>query len=31
MARQIRPEWLQIRKEPKAGTPASVPSSAPAP
>lgn len=33
MARQIRPEWLQIRKEAKAGTPASPPApvSAPAP
>ena len=32
MARQIRPEWLQIRKEPKAGTPASAaPASTPAP
>lgn len=31
MARQIRPEWLQIRKESKAGAPASAAPSAPAP
>lgn len=31
MARQVRPEWLQIRKEATAGTPATPPASAPAP
>jgi BirA family biotin operon repressor/biotin-[acetyl-CoA-carboxylase] ligase len=31
MSRQIHPEWLQIRKEAKAGTPMPTPASAPAP
>jgi hypothetical protein len=31
MSRQIHPEWLQIRKEAKAGTPMPTPASTPAP
>lgn len=31
MSRQIHPEWLQIRKEAKAGTPLPTPASTPAP